>query len=48
MTNNHFLTLSDLSPATLEAILNRAIALKKMQHRGQLYQPFQGKVMGAL
>ena len=48
MTNNHFLTLSDLSAATLEAILNRAIALKKMQHQGQLHQPFQGKVLGMI
>ena len=48
MASQHFLTLTDFSHATLEAILNRAIALKKMQRQGQLHQPFQGKVLGMI
>lgn len=44
----HFLTLSDLSRAEIEQILQRAIALKAMQRRGEIYQPLVGKVMGMI
>ena len=48
MTLRHFLTLSDLSTAELNQIIDRAIQLKRMQHQNEVYQPFVGKVMGMI
>lgn len=48
MALRHFLTLLDLSSDELNAILDRAIELKRLQHTGELYQPFVGKVLGMI
>lgn len=45
MSTRHFLTLRDLSPAELTQLLQRAIELKQIQHRGELYQPFKNRAM---
>ena len=41
----HFLTLFDLSKEELHALLHRAIALKAMRKRGELFQPLVGKTL---
>lgn len=41
---SHFLTLLDLKPATLHALVARAIELKKMRTRGERVTPLAGKV----
>ncbi|MEC7118462.1 MAG: ornithine carbamoyltransferase [Pseudomonadota bacterium] len=48
MALRHFLTLRDVSPDELKQILQRAIELKAMQRRGEIYQPFVGKVLGMI
>lgn len=48
MALRHFLTLTDLSSTELKAIIDRAIELKAMQHKGEVYQPFVGKVLGMI
>ena len=48
MALRHFLTLTDLSSTELKAIIDRAIELKAMQHKGEIYQPFVGKVLGMI
>ncbi len=44
----HFLTLNDLTPTELDALLQRAIELKQMRAAGERYEPFRGKVLGML
>ncbi len=46
MTARHFLTLLDLTPAELEALIARAIELKGMQHAGEIYEPLKNRVLG--
>ncbi len=46
MNPRHFLTLTDLSPQELQSLINRAIELKALQKRRELFQPFVGYVMG--
>ncbi|MEW5756338.1 MAG: ornithine carbamoyltransferase [Pseudomonadota bacterium] len=46
MSVRHFLTLLDLSPAELEGLIQRAIELKAMLRRGELYEPLKNKVLG--
>lgn len=48
MALRHFLTLRDLSSLELKQLLARASELRQMQHKGELYQPFVGKVMGMI
>jgi ornithine carbamoyltransferase len=48
MALRHFLTLLDVSSDELKAIIDRGIQLKAMQHQGELYQPFVGKVLGMI
>lgn len=48
MALRHFLTLLDVNTQELNAILDRAIELKKIQHQGQIYQPYIGKVLGMI
>ncbi len=45
MRLRHFLTLRDFTPEELGALINRAIELKAMHDRQELYQPLPGKVM---
>jgi len=44
----HFLTLKDLSPAELEQLIARAIALKAMHRNGETYEPLKNKVLGMI
>lgn len=44
----HFLTLKDLSPAELEQLITRAIALKAQHHNGDIYEPLKNKVLGMI
>ena len=41
----HFLTLTDLSSAEFRQIIKRAIELKAMQHRGDIFEPLKNKVL---
>lgn len=45
MSIQHFLTLLDFSPETLQALIKRAIELKKLQKNGIAHTPLQNKVM---
>ncbi|MAT94031.1 MAG: ornithine carbamoyltransferase [Halioglobus sp.] len=44
-TPRHFLTLLDFTPAELEQIIQRAIALKAQHRAGEAQRPFAGKVL---
>jgi ornithine carbamoyltransferase len=48
MAVRHFLTLLDLSPAELNALIDRAVALKTMQRRGEIYEPLKNKTLGMI
>lgn len=45
MSTQHFLTLLDFSPETLQALIQRAIELKKLQKNGVVHMPLQNKVL---
>lgn len=44
----HFLTLKDLSAQELEQLIQRAIELKAMQRRGDIYEPLKNKVLAMI
>ena len=44
----HFLTLADLSPSELQALIKRGIEIKSGLQKGELYQPLQGKVLAMI
>jgi ornithine carbamoyltransferase len=46
MPVRHFLTLLDLSPEELQAIIRRAIELKASRREDPVYQPLKGRVLG--
>jgi len=46
MHARHFLTLLDFTPAELQRLMQRAIELKTMQRRGEIYEPLKNKVLG--
>lgn len=46
MDTRHFLTLRDLSSEELNTLIHRAIELKSMQQRGEIYEPLKNKVLG--
>lgn len=46
MSIRHFLTLLDLSPAELQQLTDRAMELKTMQRRGEIYEPLKNRVLG--
>jgi len=48
MTVRHFLTLLDLSPAELQAVLDRAIELKKMRNAGVVFEPLKNRVLAMI
>lgn len=48
MTVRHFLTLLDLSQQELQAVLERAIVLKKMHYDRVLYEPLKNRVLGMI
>ncbi len=46
MKTRHFLTLRDFSSEELNTLIRRAIELKAMQQRGEIYEPLKNKVLG--
>jgi len=48
MATRHFLTLLDLTPTELTQIIDRGIEMRKMHERGDVFQPFSGKVLGMI
>lgn len=48
MAVRHFLTLMDFTPAELQAVLNRAIALKKMHYDRVVYEPLKNRVLAMI
>ncbi|GMR00735.1 MAG: ornithine carbamoyltransferase [Gammaproteobacteria bacterium] len=44
----HFLTLTDLSPDEFRQLINRAIELKSIQHRGEIFEPLKNKVLAMI
>jgi ornithine carbamoyltransferase len=44
----HFLTLKDLTSSELEALIARAIELKRMHRAGEVYEPLKNKVLGMI
>ena len=47
-TVRHFLTLTDLSSTEFRTLINRAIELKTIQHRGELFEPLKNKVLAMI
>ena len=45
MTIRHFLTLTDLSSAELSSLLHRAIELKALHNKKEIYQPLKNQVL---
>ena len=48
MTVRHFLSLLDLSAEELNQLLHRAIELKAMQKRGEIYEPLKNQTLGMI
>ncbi|WP_293265311.1 ornithine carbamoyltransferase [Neptunomonas sp.] len=48
MNTRHFLTLQDLSSEELKQIIKRAIELKAIRNRGEVYSPLNNKVMAMI
>ena len=48
MAIRHFLTLKDLTASELEAVIDRAIELKKKQKNRDLFEPFKNHVMAMI
>jgi ornithine carbamoyltransferase len=44
----HFLTLTDLSSEEFKQLINRAIELKAMQHRGEIFEPLKNKILAMI
>ena len=44
----HFLTLTDLSSDEFRQLIKRAIELKTMQHRGEIFEPLKNKVLAMI
>lgn len=47
-TVRHFLTLTDLSSDEFRQIIARAIELKAIQHRGEIFEPLKNKVLAMI
>jgi len=45
MTVRHFLTLTDLSSDELSALLHRAVELRALYKKGEIYQPLKNQVL---
>ncbi len=46
MSVRHFLTLLDLDTKELNSLVSRAVELKAIQQRGEIYTPLKNKVLG--
>ncbi len=44
----HFLTLTDLSSEEFRLLIDRAIELKAMQYRGEIFEPLKNKVLAMI
>ncbi|MCK5395028.1 MAG: ornithine carbamoyltransferase [Gammaproteobacteria bacterium] len=44
----HFLTLTDLSSMEFKQLIHRAIELKAIQHRGEIFEPLKNKVLAMI
>jgi len=44
----HFLTLDDLSPSTLQDLIDRAIELKAITKQGAIYEPLKNKTLAMI
>ena len=44
----HFLTLTDFTPVELHAVIGRAIELKAMQKRGEVYEPLKNRTLAMI
>jgi ornithine carbamoyltransferase len=44
----HFLTLDDLDPSTLQSLIDRAIELKTMTKQGAIYEPLKNKTLAMI
>lgn len=44
----HFLTLDDLSPSTLQSLIERAIELKAITKQGAIYEPLKNKTLAMI
>ena len=44
----HFLTLTDFTPVELQAVIGRAIELKAMQKRGEVYEPLKNRTLAMI
>ena len=47
-TPRHFLSLLDISPAELQAVIARASELKKLQHAGEAHATLKGRVLAMI
>ena len=47
-TVRHFLTLTDLSSDEFRQLIKRAIELKTMQHRGEIFEPLKNKILAMI
>jgi ornithine carbamoyltransferase len=48
MKTRHFLTLQDMTPAELNAIIDRATELKRLLRNGTVYEPLKNRVMAMI
>ncbi|MBT5229224.1 MAG: ornithine carbamoyltransferase [Methylococcales bacterium] len=48
MTTRHFLSLLDLTPAELNAMMDRAIEIKTAYKQGDIFEPLKNKVLGMI
>jgi ornithine carbamoyltransferase len=48
MSTRHFLTLLDLAPAELRALISRAQELKRIRQRGERYEPLKNRTLGMI
>ena len=48
MTVRHFLTLPDIEPDALQAIIERGAELKTMQGSHGLYEPLKNRILGMI
>tara|TARA_R100000306_G_scaffold62478_1_gene70776 strand:+ start:10697 stop:11611 length:915 start_codon:yes stop_codon:yes gene_type:complete len=48
LTIRHFLTLQDFTPAELDYIIQRGIALKTKQANGEIFEPLRAKVLAMI
>lgn len=44
----HFLTLDDLSPSSLQGLIDRAVELKALTKQGAIYQPLKNKTLAMI